>query len=304
MVEITVFGGTGFLGRRIVETLAAQGHAVRIGTRRPGGEAARRVADGAAPAAGALRPVKADVLDPASVRAAVAGADAAVNAVGHWLEKGAASFEAVHVEGARRVAEAASEAGVARLVHLSGIGSDPEASSPYVRSRGRGEVAVREAFPAATIFRPSAMFAAQEGLVAALESLVRRAPVIPLFGRGLTRLQPVHADDVAMAAARALDQNWTAGRVLELGGPDIVTYRELVAQVMRAGGRRRLLLPVPFAVWKMLASALSPLPSPPLTEGQVALMGADNVASPDAPGLADLGIAPRSLAQALSSRGG
>ncbi len=300
MAEVTVFGGTGFLGRRIVEALTGEGHDVRIGTRRPEGDAAKRVAEG--PGAGSRRPVKVDVLDPVSVAAAVARADAVVNAVGHYVEKPGASFEDVHVEGAKRVADAAREAGVPRLVHLSGIGSDPEAASPYVRSRGRGEAAVRDAFPAATIFRPSAMFAAKAGLVAALETLVRNAPVIPLFGRGMTRLQPVHAGDVATAAARVLDLPWTAGRVLEIGGPDVVTYRALVEQAMRATGRRRLLLPVPFVVWQAMARALSPLSSPPLTEGQVALMRVDNVAARDAPGLAELGIALRPIEDALSGR--
>ena len=234
--------------------------------------------------------------------AAVAGTDAVVNAVGHYAETGSASFEAVHVEGAQRLARAARAAGVARLLHISGIGSDSGSRSPYVRSRGRGEAAVRAAFADATIFRPSAIFAESEGLLAVLTGLVNRTPVVPLFGRGQTLLQPVHADDVSTAVVRALEQEWTAGQVLELGGPDVVSYRELLEQVMRAAGRRPVLVSVPNFVWTLLALMLSPLANPPLTEGQVALMRHDNVVSSAMPDLASLGIKPRSMDSVLRRR--
>lgn len=298
MAEVTVFGGTGFLGTRVVAALAAQGHDVRVASRRPESAAVRQ---DAAPR-GTVRMVRGDVLDPSSVAAAVDGAAAVVNAVGHYVERGSATFAAVHVEGAGRVAAAARDAGVARLVQLSGIGADPVSRSPYVRSRGRGEAAVRTAFPDATIFRPSAMFGDEEGLLTMLSTLVRRAPVVPLFGRGRTRLQPVHVGDVATAAVRAIEQSWTAVHVLELGGPEVLTYRALLERVMRSAGRRPLLLPVPFVVWQLLAVILSPLPSPPITEGQVALMQRDNVAAADLPGLEALGIEPQSIDGVLQSR--
>lgn len=298
MADVTVFGGTGFLGSRLVAALAAQGHDVRVTSRRPESATVRQ--DSARP--GAVRMVGADVLEPPSVAAAVRGAAAVVNAVGHYVERGSATFAAVHVEGAGRVTAAARDAGVARLVHLSGIGADPDSRSPYVRSRGRGEAAVRTAFPDATIFRPSAMFGDADGMLTMLSALVRRAPVLPLFGRGRTRLQPVHVGDVAAAAVRAIEQPWTAGRVLELGGPEVLTWRELLELVMRAADRRPFLLPVQFAVWQLLAMALSPLPSPPISEGQVALMRQDNVVEPALPGLDALGIEPRSIDSALQNR--
>jgi len=304
MAEVTVFGGTGFLGTRVVAALAAQGHDVRVATRRSAHAPVLPAAARRAAARGAVRHVVADVLEPPSVAAAVRGAAAVVNAVGQYVEQGSATFAAVHVEGAGRVATAARDAGVARLVHLSGIGADPDSRSPYVRSRGRGEAAVRTAFPAATIFRPSAMFGDADGLLTMLSTLVRRTPVLPHFGRGRTRLQPVHVDDVAAAAVRALEQSWTAGRVLELGGPDVLTWRALLERVMRAAGRRPFLLPLPFAVWQLLAMALSPLPSPPISEGQVALMRQDNVAAPGLPGLAGLGIEPRSIDSVLQRQTG
>jgi uncharacterized protein YbjT (DUF2867 family) len=293
MATVTVFGGSGFLGRRIVETLAARGDTVRLVTRHPeqgpASEAAARLGPGT------VQPVEADVMDAASVAAAVAGAYAVVNAVGLYAERGEATFAAVHVDGARRVAAAAKEAGASRLVHLSGIGADERSPSPYVRSRGRGEVVVRDAFAAATLFRPSAMFAAEGGLLTTLVGLVRRSPVVPLFGRGETRLQPVFAGDVAAAVGAAVDADWAAGSVLELGGPEVLTYRMLLERAMAATGRRRLLLPVPFAAWTALAAAGQLLPTPPLTEGQVALMRADNVASTALPGLEALGITPTPL---------
>lgn len=301
MAEVAVFGGTGFLGSRIVRALAAGGHDVRVVTRRPQSATARQVAT-TGTGSGAVRLVEADILEEPSVAAAVAGTDAVVNAVGHYVEAGSASFEAVHVEGAQRLAHAARAAGLARLLHISGIGSDSGSRSPYVRSRGRGEAAVRAGFPDATLFRPSAMFAESEGLLAVLTGMVNRTPVVPLFGRGRTLLQPVHADDVATAVVRALDQEWTAGQVLELGGPDVVSYRELLEQVMRAADRRPFLLPVPNVVWTLLALMLSPLANPPLTEGQVALMRHDNVASPHMPGLASLGIKARSIDSILRRR--
>lgn len=298
MAEVAVFGGTGFLGSRIVRALATGGHDVRVVTRRPQSAIARQVAT-ARTGPGAVSLVEADILEEPSVAAAVTGTDAVVNAVGHYVETGSASFEAVHVEGAQRLARAA---GVARLLHISGIGSDPGSRSPYVRSRGRGEAAVCAAFPEATVFRPSAMFAESEGLLAVLTGMVNRTPVVPLFGRGRTRLQPVHAYDVATAVVRALEQEWTAGQVLELGGPDVVSYRQLLEQVMRATDRRPVLLPVPNFVWTLLALMLSPLGSPPLTEGQVALMRRDNVVSSDLPDLASVGVKSRSIDSILRRR--
>lgn len=282
---VTVFGGTGFLGRRVVEALAGPGCTVRVAARHP---------ERSGLSAGDIQPVTVDIRDEPSVLQAVEGAAAVVNAVSLYHESRSVSFDEIHVDAARRVAEAARKHGVARLVHLSGIGSDHRSSSPYIRARGAGEVAVRDAFPAVAMVRPSAMFGPDEGLLTALLN-VTRSPVVPLFGHGVTRLQPVFVGDVAEAAARLVTDDAHPEATYEFGGPDVLTYRELVELTLRATGRRRLLVPVPFAVWKAMAAGGQLLQSPPITEGMVALMTRDNVASPDLPGLGTLGIEPRSL---------
>ena len=287
---VTVFGGTGFLGRRIVQALLARGPTVRVAARHPDRAAFPEASD-------RLRRVVADVTDESSVRAAVEGASAVANAVGLYVECGDATFRAVHVDGARRVAEAAARES-ARLLHVSGIGSDADAASPYVRARGRGENAVR-ACNGATVFRPCVMIGAGDAFLTTLTGLVRRLPVFPLFGDGSTRLQPVFVGDVAEAAAAALVGPDQRPGIHELGGPEVQTYRALVELVMQHCGRRRALLRVPFPVWDDLAAASSVLPAPPLTEGQVALMKRDNVADPDLPGLEALGVAPTTVEDVL-----
>ncbi|WP_193369408.1 NAD-dependent epimerase/dehydratase family protein [Pelagibius marinus] len=291
--QITVFGGTGFLGRRIVDRLRRRGLRVRVagrkaGTTEPSGSATQE-----------LSVVRADVRDAASVDAAVAGAQGVVNAVGLYVERGEATFHAVHVEGAGNVAAACRRHGVERLVQLSGIGADQTARSAYIRCRGEGEAAVRAAFEQATVFRPSVMFAADDAFLNTLLPLVRRLPVIPLFGRGDTRLQPVFAEDVAEAAVRVLTLKEPPAPLYGLGGPQIYSYRQLLKRLMDFAGRRPLLLPLPFPLWDTLALAAGVLPRPPLTEGQVALMKQDNFVPPDLPGLDALGIKPTSIDEIL-----
>ena len=291
---ITVFGGTGFLGKRIVELLVGNGAKVRIAARDPG----RPSAAEASPDANVER-IRADVRNPGSVARAVAGARGVVNAVGLYVEHGRETFEAVHMVGAGDIAEKAATEGVERLVHVSGIGIDAASRSPYVRSRARGEDAVMEAFPNATILRPSVLFAPDDNFVNLLLRFARLMPAIPLFGDGGTLLQPVFAGDVAAAAVRALDDSAAAGRTYELGGPGTYSYRELLELVMAHGGRRRRLLPVPFALWHVQARLAGLLPDPPLTSDQVALMRRDNVVTPGLPGLAELGVTPTSLEEVL-----
>jgi len=287
---IAVFGGTGFLGRRIVDRLAGDGVAVRIVARNlhslPGGNVSPELT---------VERIRADVRDRDSVARAVAGARGVVNAVGLYVERGGETFEAIHVEGARTVAEEAVKAGTERLVHISGIGVDAASESPYVRARARGEEAVREAFGQATILRPSVLFAPEDSFINTLLRLARTLPAVPLFGDGATLLQPVFVDDVAAAVGRTLDDPAAPGEVYELGGPTRYSYRELVQLVMDHGRYRRPLLPVPFPLWVLQARLACILPKPPLTFDQVVLMKRDNVASPERPGLADLGVTPTAI---------
>jgi uncharacterized protein YbjT (DUF2867 family) len=289
--RVTVFGGSGFLGREIVRRLAEDGAEVRIAVRRPD-RAAFLTGPGNA---GQITAVHADVWDQATVGPALAGADAAVNTVGHYVERSDASFEAIHGQGARHVAEAAAAAGVQRLVHISGIGADPKSDSPYVRARAIGERLVREAFPAATILRPSVMFGPNDAFLNRLAALARTLPALPLFGAGEVKLQPVYVNDVAAAVARAIAMPETAGRLFELGGPRVYSYRALVQLVLDQIGRRRPLLPVPYAAWNALAAVLAPLPQRPISRDQVKLMEKDNVVSPAALTFADLGITPSAI---------
>lgn len=292
---VTVFGGSGFLGREIVTRLLAEGIAVRVAVRHPDRAAAAQQADRGA----TLRRVYADVRDATSVALALEGAEAAVNAVGLYVEAGAESFEAVHELGAFNVAQQAAVLGIDRLVHVSGIGADPQSESPYVRARAEGERLVREAFPRTTILRPSVLFGPEDKFLNALAQIASRTPLLPLFGRGHTRLQPVYVGDVAEAALAVLTHPEAPGKTYELGGPGIYSYRTLVELVLRRTKRRCLLLPVPFLAWQILAVLASPLPNPPLTRAQVTLMKQDNVVAETALSLDDLGIEATALDEIL-----
>src|SRR5512132_106464 len=246
--RVTVFGGSGFVGRQIVKRLADDGADVRVAVRRP--ERASFLT--AARRAGQIAPVYADVWNEASVTPAVDGSDAVINTVGHYVEGRKATFEAIHGQGAMHVARASAMAGVRRLVHISGLGADPTSDSPYVRARGIGEGLVKEAFPEATILRPSIMFGPEDAFFNRLAALARVMPVLPLFGSGETKLQPVYVGDVAEAVARALATPAAEGKVYELGGPRIYTYKALVQLVLAQIGRKRLLLPFPLFAWEVL----------------------------------------------------
>lgn len=284
MADFAVFGGTGFLGRCIVEALLAEGHRVRVVARNP--EAA-----GMPP--GAV-PVQADILRPETVAPALEGADGAVNAVSLYLEHGEVTFRAVHVDGAARLAEAARAAGLGRYVHVSGIGADAASADPFIRSRGAGEAAVRDACPYASIVRPSVMVGKDDAIRSTILRVIRHQPVFPLFGRGDTRLQPVHRADVAAAIARLLTMEAPAP-LYEFGGAVTYTYDRLVREVARAAGHRVWPVPVPFLAWRSVALVSERLPGAPLTRSQVALVRQDNVASADLPNLGELGITPTDI---------
>ncbi len=285
---VTVFGATGFLGRVIVARLLEAGMTVRVTAR--GSERVRFD-----PAQGRVLPTIADVREPAAVAAAVEKAHAVVNAVGLYVEAGAESFDAVHVRGAASVAEQSARAGATKLIHVSGIGADAASPSRYVRARAEGERIVKKSFPDAVILRPSVLFGPGDALLNTIDAITRWSPVFPLFGRGSTRLQPVFVGDVAEAVFRLIVGDTHTGRVCELGGPRVLSYRQVVAMVLKFRRRRRLLLPVPFAFWRAQARALSLLPSPPLTEDQVILMRDDNVVGEGVASLADLGVSGADL---------
>lgn len=278
---VLVVGGTGFLGRAIAATLAGRGHAVRVAARAPD----------ATPLPGGVERRCADIRRDDEIAAALEGAEAVINAVSLYTEGGGLDFRRIHVEGARRLARLACAAGVRRLVHVSGIGADPDSASAYVRARALGEAAVQAECPDAAILRPSVLFGPGDPFLATLER-VTRAPVIPLFGVGRTRLQPVHVDDVARAAAVLATDGPSIGGTWELGGADVLTYREVVTAILRHYGRKRVLIPVPFAAWHTMAWAASALASPPITHDQLALMQSDNVVPPEAATFADLGLRP------------
>jgi uncharacterized protein YbjT (DUF2867 family) len=292
--RVTVFGGSGFLGRAIVRRLAADGAEVCIAVRHP-----ERADSLAAPGTGTITATYADVWDETTVGPAIAGADAVVNTVGHYVERGGATFEAIHGQGAAHVARAAAAAGIQRLVHISGIGADPNSESPYVRARAVGERLVREALPQATILRPSVMFGPEDAFFNQLADLARLMPVLPLFGAGDVRLQPVYVGDVAEAVARALALDTARGQTYELGGPRAYSYQTLLQRLLRQVGRKRLLLPVPYVVWKVLATLMAPLPKRPISRDQVVLMKRDNVVGPNALGFAALGITQHSVEEIL-----
>jgi uncharacterized protein YbjT (DUF2867 family) len=247
----TVFGGSGFIGRHVVRALVRRGWRVRVAVRRPD-------------LAGFLQPlgdvgqvhaVQANVRYPASIASALIGAQAVVNLVGVQRPRGRQNFEAVHVFGAREIARAAAAHRVSALAHVSGIGADPDSPSRYVASKGRGEAALREAFPDAVVLRPSVVFGPEDDFLNRFATLARSLPVLPLFGGGETRMQPVFVGDVAEAVALAVDGRVRPGEIYELGGPEIMTLREIVEFVLRTTGRRPALIGLPFGAAGLIAQA-------------------------------------------------
>ena len=294
---VTVFGGSGFLGRQIVERLAAEGASVRVAVRHPERAAFLERLGGD----GRIELVAADVWDEKTVADAVKQSASVINTVGHYVEKGTATFDAVHGQGALHVARQARQAGVERLIHISGLGSDPASDSPYIRARGIGEDLVRKAFEGVTIFRPGVIFGPNDAFFNTLADMARKTPMLPLFGLGATNLQPVHVGDVAEACVRALADPSTQGKLYELGGPRVYTYKALLRLVVEQAGKRRILVPVPFFIWDILAALMAVLPNPPLTRDQVKLMKGDNVVDGKALTLQDLGIVAASVEEVLAS---
>jgi uncharacterized protein YbjT (DUF2867 family) len=288
--SVTVFGGTGFLGRRIVRHLRSHGFPVRIASRHP--DRGHRLFGPDDPQ---LKSVDANIHDKRSVADALAGAHGVVNAVSLYVEHGKENFHSVHVESAERVAAQAHRAGVDRLIHISGIGADAASQSRYIRKRGEGELAVRAAFADALFIRPAVMFGPDDAFLTTIFKLLRQLPIYPMFGRGLTRLQPAYVEDVAEAIGRTMQRAETPSTIFEFGGPRVYSYEEFLGAVAHEARLAPRLIPIPFAVWHALAWTSEMFPSPLLTRNQVELMQIDTVASPEMPGFVELGISPHSV---------
>ena len=284
---VTVFGGSGFIGRHLIGRLARQGWIVRVAVRRPSRAGfLKPMGD-----VGQITPIRAPIQDQIAVASAVAGADAVINLVGVLYERGAQTFDAVHALGAQSVAIAAAAAGVERLVQISALGADLQGPADYARSKGAGEAAVRAAFPSAVILRPSVVFGPEDGFFNRFAMIARISPVLPLIGGGGTRFQPVYVGDVADAIARSVTDSACAGRTFELGGPHVYTFKELMELLLRQIHRRRLLVPWPFALAELQAVFFEMLPVPPLTRDQIRMLRSDNVVTEGVLTLAELGIA-------------
>ena len=288
---VTIFGGTGFIGRSVVQQLARRDWLIRVAVRRPREARALQPLGGV----GQITPFPAKVQDASTVNAAVGGADAVLNLTGILYEKGDQTFHAVHVAGAGNVARAATDAGVENLVHMSALGADPASPAAYASSKGRGEAASREAFPAVSIVRPSIVFGPEDDFFNRFARMALMSPLLPLIRGGETRFQPVYIGDVAEAITRCLQDRDTDGKTFELGGPSTYSFRELLELMLEEIDRRRLLLPLSFDLASLIASFLERLPVPPMTRDQVRMLRTDNVVHEDALSLHHLGIAPTAL---------
>jgi len=303
MKQVTVFGGSGFVGRHVVSRLAARGIAVRVAVRdvvaarflKPMGDV------------GQVTPVRANITDEAAVAAAVEGSDAVVNLVGILYSRGRQRFDTIHRDGAARIARLSRDAGVGRLVQMSALGASVTSPSQYGWSKAAGEEAVRDAFEGATVVRPSVIFGPDDDFFNQFAALARLSPVLPVFGcplpafrngamdiygDGGTKFQPVYVGDVADAIVACLERGDTAGETYELAGPTVYSFKQLMELVLSAADRKCLLAPVPFWVASLEAFFLELLPKPLLTRDQVTMLKTDNVASGGLPTLETLGITP------------
>jgi uncharacterized protein YbjT (DUF2867 family) len=304
---VTIFGGSGFVGRYVVQALARRGAQIRVVCRRteealpckPMGDV------------GQIVPVAANIRDEASIAAALRGSDVVVNLVGVLYERGRQTFDAVHHQGAAAIARQADVAGVRQFVQISAIGADSGSDSAYARSKGQGEVAVREAFPEAVILRPSIVFGPEDDFFNRFAAMTPFSLALPLIGGGHTRFQPVYVCDIAAAVARVIGDQSAAGRTFELGGPRVYSFRELLETILVVIRRKRLLVPVPFRLANALAAVIELglclpammvpafVPAPPLTRDQVRLLHHDNVVGEGADGFAALGIETTGLGAIL-----
>lgn len=288
---VTIFGGSGFLGRNLVRALAKEGWRIRVAVRNPEGgyflKPAGRV--------GQIQIMKANVRSDDDVREALKGAHAAVNLVGIIAQTGKQRFQALHVDAAGRVARLAREAGIERLVHVSALGASEDAPSIYFRTTAQGEARVRESFPGATIVRPSLLFGPDDSFFNKFAWLARMLPALPLIGGGRTRFQPVFVGDVTHAIAHILGDVSTTRKIYEFGGPEVLTFKQILQYILKETHRKRLLIPIPFFIARIQGAVLQYLPMKLLTLDQVRMLETDVSVTGTLPGLKELGIVPTAL---------
>ena len=292
---VTVFGGSGFVGTQVVRALAKRGWRVRVAVRRPALAQDLRLSGDV----GQIQPVRCDITRPADVEAALKGADAAVNLVGLLFEAPGRKFAQAHVEGSRTIAETCAANGIERFIHISAIGADSGSEAAYGRTKGEAEEAILAALPTATVLRPSIVFGAGDGFLNRFAAMATTSPALPLIGGGRTRFQPVFVGDVAEAVARAIVSPEARGKTYELGGPAIWSFKDILKYILRETGRSRVLAPLPVFVAATMGrvtglTAMVGIP-PVLTRDQVLMLKTDNVVSPGALGLKDLGVEPTGL---------
>lgn len=289
--QVTVFGGSGFVGRHLIKRLAKTGALIRVPTRQPDRAKFLRPMGNV----GQITPLRVDIHSDDSLTEMIAGSDAVVNLIGILFEAGGQRFNDLQAALPGRIGAAATRAGVRHVTHVSAIGADPDSPAAYGRSKAAGEAALRAAYPGAVILRPSVVFGPEDDFFNRFATLARFSPSLPLIGEGETKLQPVYVGDLAAAIMAGLTRHDLAGRTFELGGPRVYSLKEIMELVLRYTGRDRLLVPLSFTFANLVARFTELLPKPPLTRDQVALLGVDNIVAEGADGLAALGVTPTSV---------
>jgi NADH dehydrogenase len=295
--SVTVFGGSGFIGRYVVKRLAAEGARVRVAVR----DAEKAKFLKPMGAVGQIAPFRVNVGNEALVRQAVEGTDDVINLVGILAESGSQSFRGIQAEAPGIIAEAAKAAGVEGFVQMSAIGANADSDSKYAKSKAMGEAAVKAAMPNATILRPSVVFGPEDDFFNRFAAMARLAPALPLIDGGKTKFQPVYVGDVADAVIAALKSEDAAGKTYELGGPHIMTFKEVLEYVMAETGRKRLLLPMPSALFRPIAGLMECVPGAPITRDQLIQLESDYVVAEGADGLDALGISPTGISAVAPS---
>lgn len=291
MRTITIFGGSGFVGRYIVQKFAEKGDLIRVAVRNPvAARFLKPLGD-----VGQITPVPVSISSSESLSRVIQGSDVVINLVGILYEKGSQTFEKIHVEGARNIAETAAKLGIPVLLHMSALGAKKNSLSSYASTKARGEEMVLKYFPEASIFRPSVIFGSEDSFLNRFAQMALISPFLPLIGGGKTLFQPIHVGDVAKCFLNASLLKEAKGKTYELGGPTIYTFKELMIYLLETIHRKRILLPLPFPIAKGIATITQFLPTPPLTPDQVELLKSDNVLSPQALNAEDLGVQTKAL---------